>query len=348
MDPGVVAALAVGVSPYAVALWPSLAGLERVLAIGLVWLLALLGMAGLTPSTRVLNGLTLAKVLSLVAVAMAALTIGSGTWSHFSPFVARRPGAPPLGTALGLAVVSALYSFGGFWEASRMAGETRGAARNVPRALVLGVSAVTLLYLLTTLAFLYLVPIERASTSAEFARLAGDAAFGAAGRSVLSAVVILSAAASAGILILMAPRVDLAMARDGVLPATLARLSPRTRAPVRATSLLAAIATLLIASGTFPQILAFFMCPALGFVALSASALFVLRRREGKAAAFRAPGYPVVPIFFVGLLAAAVVLLAVARPVPALAGFGLVMAGLPVYRARSARGGLAGRAGGSP
>ncbi len=161
MDPGVTAALALGLSQYLVVLWPAAAGKERWLALGTVWALALVNMAGLRVSAGVLNLLTAVKVLALAAVVVAALTIGAGSWSHFTPFAARRAGAPAIGEALALGLVAVFYSFGGFWEASRVSGEMRDPRRQLPRALALGVTAVTAAYLVTTLAFLYLVPAER-------------------------------------------------------------------------------------------------------------------------------------------------------------------------------------------
>lgn len=342
------AALGSGLAQYAVLLWPGVAGREKLFAIALVWILALVNMAGLKPSSRFFTGLTLAKVLVLGGVVALAFTAGSGSWSHFVPFAARRAGAPPIREALGLGLVGAFFSFGGFWEASRVAGEIRDPGRTLPRALALGVGVVTLAYVATTLAFVYLVPIGQVTSSAEFARRAGEAMLGRAGPSVFAAVVVLSATASAGALLLMAPRVYLAMSRDGLFPAPLAKLSNSTGAPVRATALLASMATVLILSGTFQQILAFFMCPTLVFVALSASGLFVVRRRGAPPSSFRSPGYPVTLVLFLLFVGAVVVLIGFARPLPALSGFAIVLAGLPVYGALIGRGAVGRHPGGCP
>jgi APA family basic amino acid/polyamine antiporter len=337
MDPGVTAALVLGLTPYLVALSPALAGHERAVGVGLIWALALANMAGLRPSSRFLNGLTAVKAISLAGFVAAAFGIGRGSWAHFSPFWERRAGAPPATEALALAVIGAFYSFGGFWEASRVAGEVRNPSRTLPRALAAGVLAVTAAYVLTTLAFIYLVPPSEAATPSDFARRAGTALLGPSGPPALAAVVILSVLASAMALLLMAPRLYLAMSRDGLFPDALARLDRRTGSPARATALLAAIATLYVLSGTFPQIVALFLCPTLLLVALAAAALFAIRRTEAAGASFRAPGFPATPALFVLLLLAVVGLTAVARPIPALAGFALVLLGLPAHRALEAR-----------
>jgi APA family basic amino acid/polyamine antiporter len=343
MDPGVTAALALGLSQYLVVLWPAVSGSERWLALGAVWALALVNMAGLRVSARVLNLMTAVKVSALAAVVLAAFTVGKGSWSHFAPFAARRPGVPAMGEALALGLVAVFYSFGGFWEASRVAGEIRDPRRQLPRALALGVAIVTLAYLLTTLAFLYLVPAEQATSASAFGRLAGRAMLGRAGPSALASVVVLSVIASVMALLLMAPRLYVAMSGDGVFPAALASIHPRTKAPARATALLAVIASLFVLTGTFSQIVALFMCTTLGFVALAATGLFVARRREPEAAVFQSPGYPATSALFVLFLLAVIVSVALARPMQALAGLVLVLLGIPAYHVLAARGSVGAR-----
>ena len=332
MDPGLTAALATGLSQYLVVLWPSASGSGKLLAIATIWTLTLVNMAGLTLSARVLGLLTVLKLLALAAIVCAAFTIGDGSWSHFVPFAARRPGAPPLVEALGLGLVGAFFSFGGFWEASRVAGDVRDPGRTVPQALALGVTCVTLVYVVTTVAFMYLVPTVEATGAAEFARRAGEAVLGAAGPPVLASIVVLSVAASAMAFLIMAPRLYVAMSRDGLFPAALAVVRPGTQTPARALALLAVLASALVLAGTFEQIVAFFLCTTLGFIALAAAALFVVRRREPHDTPFRSPGYPLAPALFVLLIGAVVALVAMARPLQALAGFALVLLGLPARR----------------
>lgn len=339
MDPGITAAVSVGLAQYVAVLWPAAAGHERAVALAAIWILALANMAGLRLSTRVLNLLTAFKVLALASIVGAAFLAGSGSLGHFVPFASRRPGAPPIEEALGLGLVAVFFSFGGFWEASRVAGEVRDPERTLPRALALGVAVVTLLYAAVTAALIYLVPIGEAGTATELARRAGEAMLGPAGPTALSAVVAVSVAGSAMALLFMAPRLYVAMGRDGLFPPALARLTRRTAAPARATALLASIASLLVLSGSFDQIVAFFLCTALAFISLAASALFVARRR-GAPARFLAPGYPATPVLFVLFLGAVIGCITLARPRQVLAGFALVLLGVPVYRFLSSRGAL--------
>jgi APA family basic amino acid/polyamine antiporter len=330
MDPGVTAALAAGLSEYVAVLWPAAKGSERWLAIGVIWVLAALSMAGLKLSTRVLATLTVVKVLAFAGIVVVALWMGNGSWSHYQPFVSRQVTAVPLGEAMALGLVSVFFSFGGFWEASRIAGEVRNAPRTMPAALSLGVACVTLIYLAMTVAFIYLVPVQQATSASEFARRAGEAMLGGAGPSVLAMIVVVSILSSALALLIMAPRLYVAMSDDGLFPAALAAVSPVTQSPARATAVLAALASVFVTVATFQQIVAFFMCTTLAFVALAAASLIVVRRRIPDAP-FRVPGHPAPAVLFVTFVLGVVGLVAVNRPLQALFGFGIVLLGLAAH-----------------
>lgn len=362
MDPGIVAALAMGLAQYAAVLWPGTAGHEKEVALAAIWFLAVANMAGLRPSVALQNGLTAGKLLALAAIVAGALRAPAGSLAHFLPLFSRRPGAPPLPQALGVGLVAVFYSFGGFWEASRVAGEVRDPATTLPRALALAVWTVTICYVAVTAALILLVPIGAASSAADLARTAGRALAGPSGPAALAAVVCVSVAGSVLALLFMAPRLYVAMAGDGLFPAALAVRTPRTQAPARATSFLAAIASALVVAGSFGQIVAFFLPTVLVFVGLSAAGIFRarrpprrenaaskpapsragagIRRRTGGGAPppFRVPGFPVVPVLFVAFLAAVVAAILLARPLQVLAGFALVLLGVPAYGVLAARG----------
>lgn len=335
MDPGVTAALAAGAAQYVAVLWPGTAGHERPAAVVIIAVLAGLNMAGLRFGARVFTVLTVLKLCTLSVIVFGALVTDAGSWSHFVPLAGERTGAPPLGPALAVGLVGVFFSFGGFWETSRIAGEVRDPRRSLPRALVAGVLCVTAIYMMTTVAFIHLVPPASATSAAEFARLAGEALAGSAGPSMLAGAVLLSVIASAMAMLMVAPRLYEAMARDGLFPGAVA-LRTSNGAPVRSTLFLAALSTLFVLVGTFDQIVSFFIAATLVFLALAAGALFVVRGRNPDAGVFRAPWYPVTPAVFILLVLMIVGMVAVNRPVQALAGLTVVLAGLVAY-ARFAR-----------
>ena len=283
--------------------------------------------------------LAVLKLGALATIVLAGFLLGRGDWSHFTPFVQRPASAVPLGAALAGAFVSAFFAIGGWWEAAKLSGEVRDPARTMPRALALGVGVVTLSYVATSAAFLYLVPLDAVTSDEAFAALAGEALFGRAGGVVLAAVVLLSVAGSLFAVQMMLPRLYYAMGRDGVFPVGFGRLHPTLGTPVRAILLQAVLASALVAVGTFEAIIAYFIFVTVAFVGITVAGVW---RQNGLARLGRVGSGSVGLVrgssslsgsaaLFLALVALLLLLIAVNRPLQALAGVAIVLAGLPVY-----------------
>jgi APA family basic amino acid/polyamine antiporter len=327
MDPGLTAALATGLGAYAQAVIPGIA--PKAVAFVAIGAVAAANWAGVRLAAGIGHGLAVAKVGLLLLVAWGFLS-GAGDTGHFIPFWARHAGAPPLLPALAGGVVAAFFSFGGWWDLSRLAGEIREPRRTLPRALAIGVGAVTLLYVAVSAVFLYLVPLGAAGSNETFAAQAGTALFGGEGGRVLSAIVALSVLGSLFAFMTMAPRVYYAMARDGVMPSFVARLDPRTGAPTRAIAIQTGLAALLVAIGTFDAIVSYFVFITVVFLGLTVAGLFRLRRRS-PAASYSTPFYPLTPVLFLVSVVLVLVLLAAGRPREAALGAAVVALGIPAY-----------------
>jgi APA family basic amino acid/polyamine antiporter len=327
MDPGLTAALAAGLGAYAQATLPGLS--PRGVALVAIAAIAAANVLGVRLAGAIGHGLAVAKVGLLVGLVVWGFASGAGDPTHFVPFLERRAGAPPLVPALAGALVLAFFSFGGWWEAAKLAGEIREPQRSLPRALFLGVGAVTLLYASVSAVFVYLVPIEQAGSPETFAAQAGIALFGPRGGRALSALVVLFVLGSLFAFMTFAPRLYYAMARDGAAPALVGRLDPRTRAPTRAILLQATLASALVVLGTFDSIVAYFVFVTVAFLALTVAGLYRLPR---PASGYRVPGWPATPAVFLAMLIVMLVLLGAGSPLQAALGVAVVAAGLPVYR----------------
>jgi APA family basic amino acid/polyamine antiporter len=331
MDPGITAALASGLAAYVAYLVPlGPIGLKLV-AVGAIAAAAAINIRGSVLSGRVLEALTILKLGALAAIVLLAFGLGRGEWSHFVPFVARHPGAPPVAAALAGGLISAFFAFGGWWEASKLAGEVVDPARTMPRALAWGVSIVTAAYIATSAAFLYLVPLERVTSGEAFAAQAGEALFGRVGGAVFAAIVVVSVAGSLFAVVMLLPRVYYAMGRDGVFPAAIGELSPRFGTPSRAIATEAILASALVIAGSFEQIVAYFVFITVTFIALTVAAVYVQRRRQSAAPPYLTPGYPITPAIFLSLVLVLLVLIGMNNPWQALAGTAVVALGLPVF-----------------
>ena len=335
MDPGLTAALATGAAAYAAAAFPALPPLPT--ALGAIALGAFSNAAGVRRAASVGQALAVAKVALLVLLVGWTFFSGAGLAANLLPFAARPAGAPPLLPALAGALVAAFFSFGGWWEAAKLAGEVSDAGRVLPRALALGTTAITLAYVAVSAAFMALVPVQAVSSPETFVAQAGTVLLGPAGGRVLSLVVALFVLGSLFAFMTFAPRVYYAMGRDGACPAFVGRLDPRTGAPLRAIALQASLAALLVVIGSFQTIVSYFVFVTMAFLALTVAGLY--RLPPPSPGRYRVPGWPLTPLAFLVLLLATMALVAAGSPRQALLGSLVVAAGIPVYWLTRARGG---------
>jgi len=329
-DVGKFAALAAGLASY-VGYALGISGVSlKLIAIGSILAIAAVNIAGLRLGSGLMQGITALKLGALALIAVLAFALHAGSWSNFIPFVAQHPGSDPLPGALAPALVGAFFAFGGWWEISKLAGEARDPARTLPRALALGVAIVTVIYIVTSAVFLYLVPLERVTSGETFAAQAGELLFGPAGGRVFAWIVIVAVLGSLLGLLMALPRVYYAMASDGVFFKGVAAVHPRFGTPARAIAIQAGIASLYVALGTFNQIIGYFVFVTVLFVGLTVAGLFRIRRRA-PATSYSTWGYPVTPALFLVLVAVLLFLLAGHNPLQAALGVGIVALGVPVY-----------------
>lgn len=331
MDPGITAALATGMASYlgyAINLTPT--G-QKAIAIAVILLLAIANILGVRVGAWLMRWLAALKLGLLGVIIFWGFGMSLGDWSNFIPFVAQRPGSEPLIEALAGGIVAAFFSFGGWWDASKLTGEVNDPARVMPRALALGVGIVTLVYIMTNAAFIYLVPVEQVTSGETFAAQAGEMLFGRAGGQIFSGIVIISVLGSLLGVMITAPRVYYAMARDGLFLSAAAKLNPRFNTPVYAIALQALLASLLVAVSTFNGIVAYFIFVAVVFIALTVAATFKLRTGPHAHEGYRTPGYPVTPAVFLALVVVLLFLLAAHNPKEAFLGVAVVALGAPVY-----------------
>jgi APA family basic amino acid/polyamine antiporter len=301
-------------------------------------MLAAVNIRGVSLGSGVIRGLAGLKLGVLGFLVLWGLCLGRGDWSNFVPLVEQRPGSAPLATALIGGMIAAFFSLGGWWDVSKLAGEVRDPGRILPRAMLLGVGLVTLVYILISVVFLYLVPPERIDSRETFAALAGEVLFGRAGGVVLSLIVIITVLGSLAALLMAMPRVYFAMARDGLFFPAAAVLHSRYHTPARAIVIQAGLASLLSVLGTFDEILAYFIVPTVLFVGLTVAAVFVLNRGpQNTQRVLSVPWHPIPPLLFLVPTAVLLVLLAMNQPKHAGIGLAVVMLGLPAYHLVFAR-----------
>ena len=124
-----------------------------------------------------------------------------------------------------------LYAYDGFGDVSFAGGEVSNPARNLPRAIILGTVAIIGIYILTNVAYLYVLPVDEVARSPLVAADVMQALFGRVGVVAVSLVVMISTFSAVNGVTLSAPRIFFAMAEDGLFFSALARVHPRFHTP---------------------------------------------------------------------------------------------------------------------
>src|SRR3984957_11582144 len=168
MYPGGAAALAVGAAPYVAQLLPpGQAGLAFVPAL-LLCLFGAINLIGTRFSAAVMSFVNGFKLLILFALVGWAVVSGHAHMGNLLPLTVRRAGSNAMFPAIAGGVMSAFFSFGGWWEASKIAGEVRNPKRTLPVAFVCGVGLVTVVYLLISTTFMAVLPLEQVTSNTAF------------------------------------------------------------------------------------------------------------------------------------------------------------------------------------
>ncbi len=331
MYPGVAAALAVGASAYVVQLLPLSATAAACVPVLILCLFGAINLFGTRLSGSLMTVANLLKLLILFALVAWSLLSGQAHIGNLLPLAARRPGSDAIVPALAGAIVSAFFSFGGWWEAGKIAGEIRNPRRNLPLAFLGGVLVVTLVYLLISASFLAVLPIGKLTSNTAFVAQFGAALFGAAGANILSICVLVCVFGGIAALTMAAPRVTCAMAQTGAFFPAFAKLHPRLGTPVEAILLQTGLSLAVLLLGAFDRVLAYIIFSAVLFLALAASTLFRLPEPV------RGWWFPVAPIVFIAFCILVAALILMHNPLPALAGIAIVLCGLPIYQFLIAR-----------
>ena len=271
------------------------------LAAALILLLTAVNYVGVKFGAAVQNVFTVAKVAAMALLMAGAFLLPTG--GSLAHLTANSTAIHPHGFALVLAIAAALqgafWAYDGWNKITYVAGEVKEPQRNVPRGLIIGMLAVTVIYMLMNLAYAFVLPVDAMAKSKLVAADVAEKCFAGGGRWIAAAVMI-STFGTTNAIILATARVYFSMARRGVFPQSLGLAHPRFHTPGTSLILQGVWSALLLFSGTFDTLTDTLIFVSWIFYAAGAYGVFVLRRKEPDAPRpYRVPGYPLVPWIFV-------------------------------------------------
>lgn len=316
---GSVGSMAWAFADYAAELWPIGPHLQTLFALAAIVSLTVLNTAGLVVGKRAQNFLTVAKLAGLAAICVCGFAAGdSAALFQRDPVAVRQ---------VGLGLVFILYAYAGWSHAAYVAAEVHDPQRNLPRALLVGVGSVTVVYLLVNLAYLVALGFDGVRNAEAPAALAVEATAGEWGHRAVAVLVMLSALGAINGTLLTGARVFAVLAEDYPKLQWLERDQTGAGTPVRpllAEGLIACLLVLIVGTeagrrmtdrflkllslpgvpwqtyyGGFETLVAATAPLYWLFALLTGLALFVLRWwTPQQPRPFRAVGYPVLPALF--------------------------------------------------
>ena len=268
-----------------------------IVATALVVLLAIANAIGVRWGARIQNLTVIGKLAALAAVGMLV---------PFAPAsVPEAAAVAPIEsttTALLAALVPALFAFGGWQQATWVAGEVRDAERVLPRAILLGVVVIVSIYLAVNWAYLQLLGIDAAAASKSIAADATAVVLGETGGRVVAAAVAMSAFGVLNAQLLAGPRLVYALAADRRFFSVFARVDPRSGTPVAAIAMLASVSLGLLwlaGTGGIDRLLnGVVAVDAVFFAVTGLTSVVLVRVRPRDTRPLRTPLWPIVPIAF--------------------------------------------------
>ena len=345
---GSIAALSVASAAYLGQIFPlisqqhvvlSVAGvaLSRAHVAGLLMIVVMtyVNVVGLRWGARLQNVSTWLKFSAMAGFVVLGFAFGQGEWSHFGAYagsVNMGLSPPQLISALGVGLIAVFWAYDGWVYITWVAGEVKEPRRNVPRAMVLGVLAVALIYVAMNVTYVYAMPVSEIAKHETIAHAAAAVLFSPAAAIWLSAMIALCCFSAAATCTLSGARVYLAMAQDGVFFERMAQIHPRWRTPTFSLIGQGIWSAVLTLSGRYDQLYTYVIFGMVLSYTLTVIALFVLRwKRPDIPRPYRCAGYPWLPAVYIAIGVAWTLNTIVTRPTEALAGAVIIVIGVPGY-----------------
>ena len=338
---GATAAVAVACGQYLVRLLGLAPDLASPIAVGMLIVLVVFHSLGIKPGAVLVNIVTFGKTAAIAALVIAALAVTHASGITFDPLVPPALREHGLGSAFFAGLVPAMFAYGGWQNSNYVSEEIRDPERNLPRAILIGVAIVIAVYVTANIAYVHVLTAPAlAATHTPAADLA-TRVLGERGGDAVGVLVIVSTFGFLNLALMTAPRVYYAMARDGVFFANVARVSPRTHAPVAAIAIQGMLAAAFALLDAYDALLGYAVFADWIFFALAGIALIVFRRtRPDAPRPTRVPLYPVLPVVFAVAGLGIVINTFFTDPVNAGIGSAIIALGVPVFfawRRRSAK-----------
>ena len=301
----------------------------------LIAILTLVNVVGLRWGALLQNVSTWTKFTAMAAFVVLGFAIGKGNWSNFhANGVSLNAGLGPaaLISALGVGLIAVFWAYDGWVYITWVAGEVKDPKRNVPRAMVLGVIAVGVIYIAMNLTYMYALPLREIAAHETIAHAAAAVLFSPRAAGWLSLMVAVSCFSGAATCTLSGARVYMAMAQDGAFFKSMAEIHPKWRTPAFSLIGQGIWSAALAISGKYDWLYTYVIFGMMLSYMLTTVALFVLRWKQPNAERpYRCTGYPWLPAIYILIASTWLINTVIMRPTEAFGSAIIVLIGVPGY-----------------
>ncbi len=327
--PAAIAALAIAFSTNAAFFFPMEVWEQKLLAVGVLAFVVLMNVLATKYGGFIQTVSTVAKLIPIFILIVFGLLNGE---AH--DFSTPTTAEAVEGVGFGAAILGTLWAYDGWISVTNMAGELKNPAKEMPRAIILGVTAVMAVYLLINIALLNIIPFEVITASETPVSDAAVALFGDGGAAFITAGILISVFGALNGYTMTGARVPFSMGQRRELPGStvLMQLHRRFDTPANALILEGALAAIYIFTGSFNTLTDMLVFVLWIFFVIGVFGIFLLRkRRPVNNTGYKVPLYPLSPI--IGILGGLYILGCTIISQPLYSGVGILItvAGLPVY-----------------
>ncbi|MFR2388101.1 APC family permease [Intestinibacter bartlettii] len=302
------------------------------MSIGVILLIGILNTFGSKTSGAIQTVSTVCKLIPLVLIIVFGFIKGSGDNPIMNPLVAE--GIRPMGI-IGQLLVAILFAYDGWINVGALAGEMKNPGKDLPKAIIGGLSIVMAINVVINLAYLWVLPASELAQYASPASIVAEKIFGPVGGKLINVGILVSVFGCLNGYLLTGPRIPYTLANQKLLPATFGKLN-KNGVPANATLFMVVLSVIYALSGQFNLLSDLSMFAIWAFYTLTFIGVIKLRKTQPDLKRpYKVPFYPVIPIISIcsGLFVVIdqLFLAGMKSSMISLGGIIITLIGLPVY-----------------
>lgn len=333
--PGVAAALSIVFVTQATYFIPTMTPVvQKVLAIIILFFVMGINILSTKLGSKVQVISTIGKLVPILFIVIFGLI--KGTAHDFAaPIATLANNSTTIGLAgFGSAILGTLWAYDGWISVGNMAGELKNPKKDLPKAIIFGLIAIILVYILINIAIINVMPMASVIMSSKPASDAAVILFGDIGAALIAAGIMISIFGALNGYLMTGVRIPFAMAQDNIFPFAkfFGRVNEKFETPINAFCFEVILASLYVLSGSFDTLTNLVVFVMWIFFVMCVAGIFILRKNHREIEkTYRVPLYPIVPL--IGIIGGMYILIStlITDSKNSMYGIIITLVGLPVY-----------------